>query len=1414
MNMICQAVFHTRKDATDDVKRPVAGNQVPLSWASRWIRQLATLLAGLLFVLTAGRVLASSSTTGPTQPGLFVVEATDTSMVIELRVPVPQLGTTSAAGQIFDTVSLDTTYQWTEVVGRPLLPVRNALVGIPDQSTVRVDVLTVEETLLPGSYRVYPVPQLVPAIPAEPGQRTVDPANPPATGTVFRFAIDEDFYAQDTLYPARVVEISNKGYMRDQLVARLRFFPLRTNPARNQLWYASRIVVRLQFDPPPHPLSASLTTNAGQTGPDPLVPRPTSFDQALSAALLNYQQAQTWRIPRARARVRLSKPLSKQSQGLSTAGPRYRVETEGEGLVEISYTRLAAAGASVDAIDPATFRVLHHGSDIAIEVTGAADGSFDPGDRIRFYAEQVNSLYTSRNVYWLTFGGPPGLRIEQRSVAPATSSVTALDFATTAHFEESAYYQSDLPLTGFEADRWYWTFTRWRERGAIISRTVTIDVGVPSPIPHQVTLWPRLRGATSRFLVDPDHYARLYINGHLIGEAYWDGYEEFMGSFQFDNSLLRPGANTFTLETPGQPGLTEDAVFLNWLEIAYRQAFEAVNDQLRFSLSGPGSQTIEIAGFSTPAIELYDITDPSHVVRLTDFSVTAQGGSYRLRFTDQLPAEDHRYLATTNAHRLAPVLVARDQPSNLHHPAAGADYLIISHADFLPAAQALAAHRATTGFTPMVIDVQDIYDEFNDGLMSPVAIRDFLAYAYQNWPEPAPAYVLLLGDGTYDFKNYLGFGTPTYIPPMLDAVDPFIGETASDNRYVTIVGNDTLPDLHIGRLPANTLSEAWTMVNKIIAYETSPPPGDWLYNLLFVTDNADVAGNFPYLSNEVADYLIPPPYQVNKVYYGENYTDILSARDAIREALNRGTLLANYVGHASITWWAAEILLGVNDVPNLTNDGRLPVMLPMTCYDGYFQSPVFASLAETLVRANGRGAVASWSATGQGVATGHDYLHRGFYEAIFQAGVQRLGPATLAGKLKLFSESGRFLDLIDTFGLIGDPGLALNLPSADLAVEMAVTPEGPVQQGDVLTFTISYVNNDIATVPNAVLTTAVPLALLNISVSHSDPTISLRPGTHYIWDLGPLGNGQGGVITITGQVPDVLTPLDAPYSTGSRVLSVWPESNLRNNKGGPLFVPVLESDLSVSLEPQTEPATPGEPVNLRISYHNRGPAAATRPKIWFPLPAWLQNPIFSYSGPSPTLLPGDGLHWQLPTLLPGQSGIITVTGKLDPGLTLAALPLKAVIYITTGWLDLHPYNNSSQSLGPAVFFSDPYEPDDNQMQATPLSLPGLSAGHTHSFNGDVDWFQFTAQAGHRYRIWVRNLSEGGDTVLVIKTIEGTLLAFNDDYVAGSRWSGLDWTATADGVYYLAVGAAPGSLPGFRYDLSISELQNLLFLPRL
>jgi hypothetical protein len=102
--------------------------------------------------------------------------------------------------------------------------------------------------------------------------------------------------------------------------------------------------------------------------------------------------------------------------------------------------------------------------------------------------------------------------------------------------------------------------------------------------------------------------------------------------------------------------------------------------------------------------------------------------------------------------------------------------------------------------------------------------------------------------------------------------------------------------------------------------------------------------------------------------------------------------------------------------------------------DGYWYYPnteinsySSASLIEKIIRFEDYGAVAAFSPTGLGLATGHDYLQDGFYNAYFNGDVDIVGGLSLQAKLRLW-ETGAYSDLLHTYTIFGDP--ALRLPIA------------------------------------------------------------------------------------------------------------------------------------------------------------------------------------------------------------------------------------------------------------------------------------------------------------------------------------------------------------------------------------------------
>src|SRR5690606_40321087 len=160
-------------------------------------------------------------------------------------------------------------------------------------------------------------------------------------------------------------------------------------------------------------------------------------------------------------------------------------------------------------------------------------------------------------------------------------------------------------------------------------------------------------------------------------------------------------------------------------------------------------------------------------------------------------------------------------------------FVIITTDELAPALAPLVEARQAQGLSVAVVPVAEIYDAFADGLASPESIQQFLAYAMTEWQDPAPRYLLLVGQATTDYHAYNHPLPANHLPSLLVPV-LHSGETVSDGRLADANG-DLKPDLAVGRWPVGTVAEVEQLVRRTLAYET----GTAVANALFIADASE-----------------------------------------------------------------------------------------------------------------------------------------------------------------------------------------------------------------------------------------------------------------------------------------------------------------------------------------------------------------------------------------------------------------------------------------------------------------------------------------------------------------------------------------------------------------------------------------------
>lgn len=767
-------------------------------------------------------------------------------------------------------------------------------------------------------------------------------------------------------------------FLRDQPVASVTFNPVQPDGDNARVY--TKIVVELSWDS---------DTKLEQ------LPNHPAYEELLAKTLQNYDS--------------LDRPVPQTARpsqiNRSTATtPTLRISVNQTGLHRLSIADLSAAGLPTD--DLTQLRLTNRGEQVATMIAG---------DSLLFFGERYEDLYTDENVYWLTVGA--GMQMEMVSESHPTA-MTASQFATTHHLEENTLYWNTM-LNGEGQDHWF-----WGERispntsGLEPQRSFTLSLPTIAPTPT-VTLRVQLKGYTTLA-----HKTRIFLNGNLVDDQNWEGDIVFTHTVPVTGSLLIGGENVITVES-ADSGEIVDQTYINWIEIDHDLTYTAIDNALHFTPPTTGTYAFTVTNFSTETLYLLDVTNPR---RPRQVSHTVSNGS--LHFQQAVTSET-RFFATANT---AVPQITPDAVSGWKDGGNSADWIIITHANFITPAQRLADHRTAQGMQVAVVDIQDVYDEFGDGLFNPEAIRDFLAYTHASWQAPAPTYAVLLGDGSQDYKDQLNSGSRNFVPPrMIETFDR--GQIPSDHWYVTFAGDDVFEEMFVGRLSAETLPQANAIVDNIIAYETRPTPAQQL--ALFVADDKEAV--FETNSEQLIDRL-PDLFDIERVY-ARTYTTPTVTRDITTTMLS-GATFVNYMGHGNYYRWGSYRPAGYSNqriftevhAEALENSEANPFVTVADCLNGFFSipsndiiDPYDEALAEALQRPANGGAVAVWTDAGFGYTSEQRILMNAFYDALFTDQITTLGSATNIAKTALYASSSYWQQNVRTMTLFGDPATALKI---------------------------------------------------------------------------------------------------------------------------------------------------------------------------------------------------------------------------------------------------------------------------------------------------------------------------------------------------------------------------------------------------
>lgn len=698
-----------------------------------------------------------------------------------------------------------------------------------------------------------------------------------------------------------------------------------------------------------------------------------------------------------------------------------KLAVRGPALVRVPASELLEAGLEPH-VDPRRLHVYRQGREIAVRVEGESDGRLDPGDALWLWSDGVDTRYTDEDVLFLVAGDRFGLRTPVVDAAPA-GPAPPRSVAGQARFEEQRLYLPGI-LNG-EGDNFVGRF--------VFNRAVASAIPSPGADGAPALLQVRLRGGTTYAAIEPDHHFLLRARGEVLADLRFDGSQALETWVELGAGRVTEETLSVELVPQFDSGAPFDLIYVDSFELHYRRQLELrPGDAGRLVFSAEEDGPHRIAGLADPArTALWDVSDPDEPQRL----VGVPDGVGALAFQAQAGA---RYAVVEEAARTSASWLAPNTASTWSEAGGGADWVAIVHGSLHQEAERLAAHRERQGLRTAVIDVEDVYDEISGGLATPVAIRDFLRGISASW-DPAPRHLLLVGEASYDYRDFLRGRAPNLVPTML--VDTSFVEAASDSWFGDL-DDDAAPDLALGRIPARTPEELSAIVDKLLRHEAASEgdaPHAWRTRLLLVADDGLGAGDpreaeaFEGVLDGVRE-VAPPAFESDRLALRElpEAGQGEAARAAVRDALEEGRAFTLYAGHGGARLWADEGIFGADDVASLANGEALPLFLVLNCLNAFFDAPNEESLGEEALRAPDRGAAAFVSSTTVSAFTGQDAFARALAERLFAPEVRRVGEALLQAQQAIRGAAGAE-DVLASFVLLGDPATTVALPRVPVA---------------------------------------------------------------------------------------------------------------------------------------------------------------------------------------------------------------------------------------------------------------------------------------------------------------------------------------------------------------------------------------------
>ena len=675
-----------------------------------------------------------------------------------------------------------------------------------------------------------------------------------------------------------------------------------------------------------------------------------------------------------------------------------------------------------------------------------ADGIFDAEDSIIFYGLAENSKYTRDNVYWVNIKKRENsLRISSMEINASQENFNAPFFLedTMMLEKDDEEYKEGEVMKG-QTVHWLWQEIKTDKP---FETSFNLDNFAEENLPAIVSVDFYVVGER---LVNSK--ATMILNNSLKKELNITKTKEWTEKIDIPSNMLKKIDNKIRIEftapikESSEKEEKECALYLDKFTITYKRNLKFEKDAIKLfpEKDANGKEFVKYE-FDTPQYVkafVFDITDKGNIK-----IIPTQHIKNALSFS--VDAKANKELILTNLGSIESLPLEEFSSSKITSNTNQANLIIIYHPLFSDAVKKLAEFKKSQNISTQIVNIFDIYNEFNYGIFSPEAIKKFIAFALKNWSDPKPMNVILFGDSTRDYLGNYRNDVINYVPVYL------VGENrnvyASEYWFVSCLGDDSLPDMNIGRISISNPIDADNIVEKIIHYSTQSPKSNWRARLSYIADEGE---GFTEKCEELTQQYTPPFFDnvkirledfkfednfyvpKEKVHLLKQYNKVSpECNNVIFDLFQKGVTVVEFYGHGAPNIWADErIWFGgdskYSDNLKLTNGDKLPLIVNMTCSTGaidFPEKPWNVCISEDMLRTKNGGVIALYSPTGDGFTRYHFEISKFIRNAIFKNNLRRFGDILTQSYIN-YAVFNPNISQVDMFILLGDPTLRLSLP--------------------------------------------------------------------------------------------------------------------------------------------------------------------------------------------------------------------------------------------------------------------------------------------------------------------------------------------------------------------------------------------------